>query len=33
MNFIITGGCGYIGTKITEYLINRNHKVTNRENE
>lgn len=28
MNFIITGGCGYIGTKITEYLINRNHKVT-----
>ena len=27
MNFIITGGCGYIGTKITEYLLNRNHQV------
>jgi len=28
MNFLITGGCGYIGTKITKQLLSNNHKVT-----
>ena len=28
MNFLITGGCGYIGTKLTQHLLSNNHKVT-----
>ena len=28
MNFLVTGGCGYIGTEITNYLLLNNHKVT-----
>ena len=28
MNFLVTGGCGYIGTEITDYLLSNNHKVT-----
>ena len=28
MNFLITGGCGYIGTNLTKYLLNKGHKVT-----
>jgi len=28
MNFLVTGGCGYIGTEITDYLLSKNHKVT-----
>ena len=28
MNFLITGGCGYIGTEITKHLLSNNHKVT-----
>ena len=27
MNFLITGGCGYIGTRITEHLLAQKHKV------
>ena len=27
MNFLITGGCGYIGTNLTKYLLNKGHKV------
>ena len=28
MNFLITGGCGYIGTKLTQHLLSKNYKVT-----
>ena len=28
MNFLITGGCGYIGTKLAKHLLSKNHKVT-----
>jgi len=28
MNFIITGGCGYIGTNLTKFLLHKGHKVT-----
>ena len=28
MNFLITGGCGYIGTKLTQHLLLKNNKVT-----
>ena len=28
MNFLITGGCGYIGTEITKHLLSNSHKVT-----
>jgi len=27
MNFLITGGCGYIGSELTKYLLAKNHKV------
>ena len=27
MNFLITGGAGYIGTRLTKHLISNNHKV------
>ncbi len=27
MNFLITGGCGYIGSRITEHLLEKGHKV------
>jgi nucleoside-diphosphate-sugar epimerase len=27
MNFLITGGCGYIGSRITEHLLQKKHKV------
>ena len=27
MNFLITGGCGYIGSNLTKYLLNNGHKV------
>jgi len=27
MNFLITGGAGYIGTKLTKHLLSNNHKV------
>ena len=25
---LITGGCGYIGTKLAKHLLSKNHKVT-----
>jgi len=28
MNFLVTGGCGYIGTQLTKYLLAKNNKVT-----
>jgi nucleoside-diphosphate-sugar epimerase len=28
MNFLITGGCGYIGTQLTKYLLHKKNKVT-----
>ena len=28
MKFIITGGCGYIGTNITKHLLEKGHRVT-----
>ena len=28
MNFLITGGCGYIGTKLTQHLLLNKNKVT-----
>ncbi len=28
MNFLITGGCGYIGTSLTKYLLSKKNKVT-----
>jgi nucleoside-diphosphate-sugar epimerase len=28
MNIFITGGAGYIGTKLTKILLEKNHKVT-----
>ena len=28
MNFLITGGCGYIGTKLTQHLLLKKNKVT-----
>ena len=28
MNFLVTGGSGYIGTQLTKHLIFKNHKVT-----
>ena len=28
MNFLITGGCGYIGTQLTKYLLLKKNKVT-----
>mgnify|MGYP001229184771 CR=1 FL=1 len=27
MNFLITGGAGYIGTQLTKHLLLNNHKV------
>ena len=27
MNFLITGGCGYIGSELTKYLLTKNHKI------
>ena len=27
MNFLITGGCGYIGSRITKHLLQKKHKV------
>ena len=28
MKIFITGGCGYVGTVLTEYLLLENHKIT-----
>jgi nucleoside-diphosphate-sugar epimerase len=28
MNFLITGGCGYIGTQLTKHLLSKKNKVT-----
>ena len=28
MNFLITGGCGYIGTPLTKHLLSKKNKVT-----
>ncbi|HWY36057.1 MAG TPA: SDR family NAD(P)-dependent oxidoreductase, partial [Nitrosopumilaceae archaeon] len=28
MNFIVTGGAGFIGSHIAEYLVEQNHSVT-----
>ena len=28
MNFLVTGGCGYIGTQLTKHLLSKNNKVT-----
>ena len=28
MNILLTGGCGYIGTNLTNKLINLGHQVT-----
>ena len=28
MNFLITGGCGYIGTQLTKHLLSNKNKVT-----
>ena len=28
MNFLITGGCGYIGTLLTKHLLSKKNKVT-----
>ena len=28
MNFLITGGCGYIGTQLTKHLLSKRNKVT-----
>ena len=28
MNILITGGCGYVGTLLTEQLLNDGHKIT-----
>ncbi len=28
MNFLITGGCGYIGTNLTQHLLLKKNKVT-----
>ena len=27
MNFLITGGCGYIGSRVTQHLLALKHKV------
>ena len=27
MKFLITGGCGYIGTRLTKFLLSKKHKV------
>ena len=27
MNFLITGGCGYIGSRVTQHLLKLKHKV------
>ena len=27
MNFLITGGCGYIGSRVTRHLLKLRHKV------
>ena len=27
MKFLITGGCGYIGSRVTENLLKQGHKV------
>ena len=27
MNFLITGGCGYIGTQLTKHLLSKKNKV------
>ena len=29
MNILITGGCGYVGSKLIKYLLNKNHKIIN----
>lgn len=29
MNILITGGCGYVGSKLIKYLLNKNHKIVN----
>jgi UDP-glucose 4-epimerase len=28
MNFLVTGGCGYIGTQLTKHLLSKRNKVT-----
>ena len=28
MNFLVTGGCGYIGTELTKHLLLKKNKVT-----
>ena len=28
MNFLVTGGCGYIGTPLTKFLLSKKNKVT-----
>ena len=28
MNFLVTGGCGYIGTQLTKHLLSKKNKVT-----
>ena len=27
MKILITGGCGYVGSVLTEYLLNENHEI------
>ena len=29
MKILITGGCGYVGSKLIKYLLNKNHKIIN----
>jgi nucleoside-diphosphate-sugar epimerase len=28
MNILLTGGCGYVGTPLTQSLLDRGHRVT-----
>ena len=28
MNILITGGCGYVGSMLTQNLLSENHKIT-----
>ena len=27
MKIIITGGCGYVGTELTKFLLSKGHKI------